>query len=347
MLVIRATRRTIRPVKRLPFIAVLSGLVCAAGLWAFTRIADAPRLEDCVTVETFKGREECLSTALGEVAKADGPRAASVRLDEFLLTHPTMRDTCHQPAHVVGKVSKMPTREEMESYLASPQLRSCDWGVLHGVLFRYTQDRPLSDLESLLEVCAELGDQAGRSGCADSMGHVFWEASRDFTTASRACRSSAGVLNDCVSGVFMQLYSPVAPSGTGEQIGAALSLAEVKDLCAVDERDLATACARAAHYAYSQILGPVRYQMSRAADPGTVFQTDFLPALGDGLRFCAEFAAPGATECSQELSRLSLQLLLGFRVPEMLDAVCSAVPTGAAAYCAEAQKNMSAASTSG
>ena len=333
--------------KRLSFITMLGGLVCATGIWAFTRLADAPSMEDCVTIETFKGREECLSRALGEEAKANGPTAASVRLDAFLHAHPTMRETCHQPAHVVGKVSSMPTREEMESYLVSPQLRSCDWGVLHGILFRYTHDRPLSDLEGLLAICALLDDQEGRSGCADSMGHVFWEASRDFTTASRACRSSAGVLNDCVSGVFMQLYSPVAPSGTGEQIGASLSLVEVKDLCATLERDLLIACARAAHYAYSQILGPVRYQMSRAADPGTVFQTAFLPALSDGMRFCAGFAAFGATECSQELSRLSLQLLLGFRAPEMLDAVCSAVPSDAAAYCAEAQKSMSTALPAG
>jgi hypothetical protein len=318
-------------------------MVCAAGLWAFIRFTDAPQLEDCVTIETFKGREECLSTALSGVAKDNGPRAASVRLDEFLLAYPSMRETCHQPAHVVGKVSKMPTQEEMEFYLASPQLRSCDWGVLHGILFRYAQDLPLSGLEDLLAVCAELDDQAGRSGCADSMGHVFWEASHNFVSASRACRLVTGVLNDCVSGVFMQLYSPVAPSGTGEQIGASLSLAEVKDLCAAVDYDLMTACARAAHYAYSQILGPIRYQMSRSADPGAVLRTDFLPALGDGMRFCAGFAAFGATECSQELSRLSLQLLLGFRAPEMLDEVCSTVPTAAAAYCVEAQKSMSAA----
>jgi hypothetical protein len=297
-------------------------------------------MTDCVSVETFAGRESCLREALLAATKELGPLAAAEELDSLLTAHPQMRETCHQPAHVVGEVSNLPNREMMTDYLTARQLHTCDWGVLHGILFRYAQEHDVNNIAGLLDVCTQLRDGADRAGCADSIGHVLWEKAASFPAAANACAEVPELLDSCVSGVFMQLYSPVAPSGLGQAIGASMTLTEVVKLCDIDTATLATACARAAHYAYSQILGPIRYRMSKSPDPATEFRESFRPAFTDGVRFCAKFGQAGAVACTQELSRYSLQLLLTFQDAGMLNDVCAAIPEEVASYCNDARKSL-------
>ncbi len=306
------------------------------------RAADpAPTPGNCAEVETFAGREDCLRDLLAETTRTSGAQAAASRLAELLDTHPKLREVCHQPTHVVAEQLPTPTLLELSGYIRSSAMQVCDWGLIHGFLFRYAASASgAENLTEVLGVCTSLTEPSGQVGCANAVGYSLYEFTEDFPTAAGLCETEEAVLRDCVNGVFIQFFSPVAPSDRGEAVGSSLPLTEIPELCALASRDVAAACYRASHYAYSQVLGPIRYEMSRAEDPTDLFEKEFLPAYEEGAAFCLSFPEYGGYGCAEELSRMALQLLVPFDDPTLLDEVCAATPSAAAEFCRFAKKSL-------
>jgi len=320
-------------------------VLLAAGLLAvFVLVRASNRslvIDDCGKVETFAGREDCLRDALTSESKARGVLSAAVLLDGTLKANPRMRELCHQPSHAIASAHPAPSASAVVNYMNDPRLHVCDWGIVHGLLFQFVSDASeVAEVSGLLVGCEALKDAPSRVGCAASVGHALFEFTGEFSSAAAECVRFEGLLRDCVSGVFMQFFSPVAPSDRGEAIGSALRLEEIADLCALDSRDAAAACYRAAHYAYSQVLGPIRYEMSRSEEPSKIFAEKFLPAYLDGTRFCLSFPEYGGFGCAEELSRMALQLLLSFDDPTLLLAVCDATPSAAQEFCRFASSSL-------
>lgn len=313
--------------------------VAALGGWVALR-ERAPSPEDCTEVPTFAGREKCLRGILVTTTRDSGPVAAARQLDGILREYPSLTDVCHQPSHAVATNSTTPGEEEMIDYLDSEELRVCDWGIIHGLLDRYADAGTLEDVVVLLGHCATLDDPGDRSGCGDSVGHALYETVGEFSGAAEACTLHPKVLDACVSGVFMQFFSPVAPSDKGDQLGSAVPVDSLPELCRSVGGDVRTSCQRATYYAYSQILGPVRYRMSKSDRPGNVFFDEFLPVYRQGVAFCESHGGPGGAGCTEDLNRMTLQLLLPFDDPVLLEAVCDAAPRDSKAFCRTVAANL-------
>lgn len=321
---------------------LLVAAVSALGGWVALR-ERTPTPEDCTEVPTFAGREKCLRDILVATTRDSGPAGAARRLDDILREHPSLTDVCHQPSHAVAANSTTPVQEEMIGHLESEELRVCDWGIIHGLLDRYADAGTLKDVVALLGHCETLEDPGARSGCGDSVGHALYETVGEFSRAAEACTLHPKVLDACVSGVFMQFFSPVAPSDKGDQLGSAVPVDTLPELCRSVVGDVRTSCQRATYYAYSQILGPIRYRMSKSDRPGKVFVDEFLPGYLQGMAFCESHGGPGGAGCAEDLSRMTLQLLLPFDDPDLLGAVCDVAPRDSEAFCRTVATNLRAA----
>jgi len=323
-------------------LAVAAALLSAAS-FALMRSSGRSTVSasDCAKVNTFAAREDCLREALASESSSRGVRSAAMLLAEVLEDNPRMRELCHQPSHAIAAVQPAPSASDVAAYMGDSQLHVCDWGVVHGLLFAFVSSASdVSEVSALLDACAALSDTSARVGCADSVGHALYEFTGEFAAAADECVRFEDLLRDCVSGVFMQFFSPVAPSDRGEALGSAIRLEDIADLCTLESRDAAAACYRASHYAYSQVLGPIRYEMSRVDDPADLFEEKFLPAYVDGTEFCLSFPEYGGYGCAEELSRMALQLLLPMGDPTLLEAVCAATPAAAQEFCRFASSSL-------
>lgn len=296
---------------------------------------------DCAAIETFAGREDCLRELLETTSRTEGAEPAAELLGEVLAENPRMRELCQQPSHAIAAVLPPPTLQELTAAMASSTMQVCDWGVIQGLLVRFASSvDDITSLSGVLSVCGQLPDPGAKIGCSASVGHALFEFTGDFAIAARECAGYEELLRDCVSGVFVQFFSPVAPSDRGESVGSSLPIEELPQFCDLGDRDLDAACYRATHYAYSQVLGPIRYEMSRAKDPAELFEARFLPAYREGAEFCLSFPEYGGYGCAEEMSRMALQLVATLDEPSFLDKICAATPPAAAEFCGFARSGL-------
>jgi hypothetical protein len=318
--------RTLRP-------AVMLLLLTGAGLLLVLpqalRSGDSPSAERCRGLGSQVATERCLVDVM--LASGSLTVAAQV-LDDVLEKDETLQLACHEATHEVGARLRV-SSPDVGAFLQDPAAGVCEWGLVHGVLAGVAEDiTEPGRADALLDVCVGLPDLGAQQACGDSVGHVLWEIEGSFSPAVLRCMRVGSPAGDaCVSGVFMQLYRPVAPS-SAEALGSAwvppVSREEVRALCAAlpDER-AATACAAAAHYAFAPDLGNARDLVLAAPDPLAAAETVFLPVLDDALMFCAGFDA--ADRCSMEVVRYALQMLRYLPSAEVEALVCGRIQASA------------------
>lgn len=303
---------------------VVAGLLLAT-VFAFT--GPRPSVDACRGLSSQSALERCLADAM--VAAGSPPEAARA-LGEALDTDETQL-ACHEASHEAGTRLYQDV-ETVSAFLTDPVSGVCEWGMVHGLLSAMVADAPSrTALEGLLEVCGELPDRGVQQACGDSVGHAVWEVEQAFSDGVDLCMAAPSPVGDaCVSGVFMQLYRPVAPSSAGDTgWSPPLSRGEVLKLC----RDLGTsraeeACGAAAHYAFAPDLQTARDEVLAAPDRQSAAGEVFVPVLEDGLEFCEGFASTGAERCAMELSRYALQMLRYLPSASVKELVCGRVPAG-------------------
>lgn len=317
--------RFVRPVAALV-------LILAAGLLVFVpqilRSNTTPNAETCRGLGSQEATERCL---VDTMLATDSLIAAARTLNGVLDKDELLQLACHEATHEVGKRLHSESLD-VGALLQDPSAGVCEWGLVHGALAAEVEERSESDrVDALLDVCAGLPDSGRQQACGDSIGHALWEIEGAFAPAVTRCMRIASPAGDaCVSGVFMQLYRPVAPSSQASESTTAwvppVSRGEVAKLCASLPDDRASsACAAAAHYAFAPDLQNARDQVLATTDPLGAAETVFLPVLDDALTFCAGFAA--ADRCSMEVTRYALQMLRYLPSTEVESLVCGRVQT--------------------
>ncbi len=302
--------------------------------------AGPSRLPECPGLVDARLRERCLRDALGELSSVSGPVAAAAALGELLAAQPAasdLRRLCHTAAHDAGRGVRADV-VTLRGFLAAPSAGVCEWGLAHGLLTAWLDTAPLrADVTGLLEVCAGLGSPDGRLGCADSVGHVIWEREQEFSTAVDGCFASTQVMIEvseaCVSGVFMQFYRPVAPSGSTGTWSAPVSDEEIIGLCAGLAPVRQPACAEATHYAFSDELRTVR---DRVLDGDLEASEGFPALLTRVVGFCSGFSNEGSLRCVDASARYFLQALQGIPSADPVAWVCDHVPPSRRDRCLDA-----------
>ena len=302
----------------------VAGLLLAA---VFAFIGPRPGVAACMGLSSQSALERCLADAM---VAAGSPSEAAITLGE-VLDDDEVQLACHEASHEAGTRLYRDT-DGVSAFLTDPVAGVCEWGLEHGLLSAMVAGTPSRvELEGLLEVCGGAADRGVQQACGDSVGHAVWEVERAFPDGVGLCMAAPSPVGDaCVSGVFMQLYRPVAPSSAGDAVWSPpLSRGEVLDLC----RDLGApraeeACAAAAHYAFAPDLQAARDEVLDASDRTAAAGEIFVPILEDGLEFCTGFAGPGAERCAMELSRYALQMLRYLPSDPVEALVCGRVPAG-------------------
>jgi hypothetical protein len=307
-------------------------LLSAAGLLLVVpqmlRSNTTPNAEMCRGLGSQEATERCL---VDTMLATDSLTAAAQTLDGVLDKDELLQLACHEATHEVGKRLHSESLE-ISTFLRDPSAGVCEWGLVHGVLAAAVEERSEPDrVDTLLDVCAGLPDSGTQQACGDSVGHALWEIEEAFAPAVMRCMQTVSPAGDaCVSGVFMQLYRPVAPSSQASESASIwappISREEVAELCASlpDDRS-SSACAAAAHYAFAPDLQNARDRVLATTDPLAAAETVFLPVLDDALTFCAGFSA--ADRCSMEVTRYALQMLRYLPSTEVEALVCGRVQT--------------------
>lgn len=312
---------------------VLLSLLMGAGLLLVVpqilRSNDSPSAERCRGLGSQAATERCLV----DVLLSSGSLTAAARvLDDVLEKDKMLQLACHEATHEVGTRLRASSLD-VGSFLQDASVGVCEWGLVHGALTGVVEEERASSgrVDALLEVCVGLPVLGAQQACGDSIGHAFWEIEESFAPAVQRCmRAKSPVGDACVSGVFMQLYRPVAPSSVQNGVSGlawvpSVSREEVRLLCdsLTDER-AATACAAAAHYAFAPDLQNARDLVLAASDPLAAAETVFFPVFNDALLFCTGFDA--ADRCSMEVVRYALQMLR--YLPSAEDMVCGRIQAG-------------------
>lgn len=315
----------------LPIVLLVGCVLFAGSVFVLHRFGPGPsRLDECPGLLDARLRERCMRDALGELASVSGPVAAAAALGDLLTTQPEasdLRRLCHTAAHDAAR--GIPVDITMlRGFLAAPSAGVCEWGLAHGLLTAWLDTSPpRDDVTGLLAVCVGLGSSDGRLGCADSVGHVIWESEQEFSTAVDGCfassQTSVEVSEACVSGVFMQFYRPVAPSGSSGTWTAPVTDAEIIHLCAGLAPAREPACAEAAHYAFSDELRSVR---DRVVDGKVDVAVGFPALLTQVVEFCSGFSSEGSVRCLDASARYFLQALQGVTPADPATAVCDHMP---------------------
>lgn len=324
--------RSFRPAALLAVIGALS--MCVVFVLVL-RGGAAPGMDSCRGLASQVATERCLVEAmLGE----GSPVGAARLLDSVLAEDEMLLLACHEATHEAGERLLTTATESrvrvVSSFLADPAASVCEWGLVHGLLAAVTADgvEP-AVVEGLLGVCVDLPDPGARQACGDSVGHALWEVEGSFPVAVQRCLTVPSPTGDaCVSGVFMQLYRPVAPSaaaGDPAEWSPPLSHAEVRALCAALATDRAAgACAAAAYYAFAPELMEARDRVLASGDPVVSAAEVFVPVLEEALVFCSEFPAGSDAACAKEVVRYSLQMLRYLPAPAAEELVCGRALAG-------------------
>lgn len=300
---------------------------------------DAPSAEACRGLGSQEAIERCLVDAMLD----SGSLGSAARvLGDVLEKDERLQLACHEATHEVGERLYTPSLD-VGSFLRDPSVGVCEWGLVHGVLAGVTGTRSAPErVDALLDVCVELPDVGARQACGDSVGHALWELEGSFPQAVARCMRVESPTGDaCVSGVFMQLYRPVAPTSggsSGDVWVPPVSREGVRALCGglLDDRAL-TACAAAAHYAFAPELQSARDQVLAAGGELAAAERVFRPVLDEALEFCSGFAAPGDERCTMETVRYALQMLRYLPSAEVEALVCERLDEGAVlAHCRNA-----------
>jgi len=312
-------------------IAVGLGALAVSRVWTTSGEPLDVALERCAASQDLGTLERCVAVTLVDGLGRRSAEEAADALERALVDEPLLLEACHVPSHEAG-ARLFRSRSGLEAFLRHPSVMVCQSGLLHGMLAAYAATTPpTGDVISLLERCAEMRETPGMlEACGDSVGHVVWESVGTFRPAVEACFTAGGdrVAENCVKGVFMQFYNPVAPSEQGGMWAPPVGHGEVVALCS----DLSTvpmraACAEAAHYAWSDELTGVRADLwdlpadRRAGALGGVL----LPTFGEALAFCAAFEGAGATRCAEQLLGFVLNALPPMPAEAVGAVVCEAV----------------------
>jgi len=308
-------------VRRLVLVLLPAALVLLLVLLRVFATADAPGAQRCRELGSQAATERCLVEAMLD---AGSLTAASGELEGALAADTSLRLACHEAAHEVGE-RFYDASVDVAAFLGSPSAGVCEWGLVHGLLAGLLADSPSPErVDALLAVCTETGDRGFQQACGDSVGHAIWESEGSFAASVERClRAGSPIGETCVSGVFMQLYRPVAPSADdGGVWSPPLTRDEVRALCdELPSSRAREACATAAYYAFAPDLGAARDVVLAADEPLAAAVSGFVPVLDAALGFCAGFQ-DGAEGCAKEVVRYALQMLRYLPADEVEALVC-------------------------
>lgn len=318
--------RFLRPIAALVLLTAAGLLLVAPKM---LRSNNIPSAETCRGLGSQEATERCL---IDVMLATDSLTVAAQTISTVLDKDELLLLACHEATHEVGK-RLYGESLDVGLFIQDPSAGVCEWGLVHGVLAAVVEGRAASDrVTTLLDVCAGLPDSGKQQACGDSVGHALWEIERDFVPAVSRCMQTVSPAGDaCVSGVFMQLYRPVAPSSQTSKSASTwvppISREEVRKLCAAlpDARS-SSACAAAAHYAFAPDLQKARDQVLSTTEPLAAAETVFLPVLDEALMFCSGFAA--ADRCAMEVTRYALQMLRYLPSAEVQALVCGRMQAG-------------------
>lgn len=305
---------------RFRLLALLGVAVLAVVSVWLLRSPDRADLVDCAGLVGNEAKETCLvalMTREGSPAGAAGALSAAMVDEQTLLS-------CHEAAHTAG-LDLYENAAQVASFLTDPSAGVCDWGLVHGLLGSLVLDDAARDeVPQLLVVCAEVPDTGAQQACGDSVGHAFFEIDRDFLSGARRCLTvTDAVAYSCVSGVFMQMYRPVAPSSEpGSNWSPPLEQGEVHALCAAAGVDLQEFCAGAAYYTTAPAMQDARDRVLATSDRTSEMVETFVPVYRSALEFCGGFPAPGDRRCAGEVVRYALQMMRYLPAAAVEEAIC-------------------------
>lgn len=124
---------------------------------------------------------------------------------------------CHELAHVVGEAAGLMKRAPSSALISACGLR-CGYGCAHGVIMGLLKKDPsiLSHIETLCgQPTPRESNASDAIACYHGVGHGLAEYTRyNVPDALRYCNAfrDSGGIDACVTGVFMEVYSPADSS---------------------------------------------------------------------------------------------------------------------------------------